>query len=225
MQMFLYLPAIYLFLILLVVLLVYLTKVIDRLNALLQSVEHIRQNRMPEEKAEKPVAESEPVLQPPLPVPVEAEAEIPPPLPVFEDSVPLKEEPLPETPPPLPEQEEPPPLPVEVPVPAAGQVQGRMRSLKNWLLYGQLEAPESSERSAEKLLAATWLLRAGILVILFTAAFMLKLSIERGLLAQEGRVILSYVSGAVLLFFGIRLQQGTYRRLGQAILGIALVLF
>jgi len=223
-----HLSAVYLFLILLVVLLVYLAKIVDRLNALLQSVEKIRQSRVPEEKA---AVESEPATQAPLPVPEEPEAETPPPLPA--------EEPVLETPPPLPviadvmplkEEEKPiletpPPLPAEEPASVAGQVQGRMRSLKNWLLYGQFESPEASGRSAEKLLAATWLLRAGILVILFTAAFMLKLSIERGLLAPEGRVVFSYVTGAVLLFFGIRLQHGAYRRLGQAILGIALVLF
>ena len=223
--------AIYLFLILLVVLLVYLATIVDRLNALLHAVEKIRQQHMPEEKETTPGEESKPVKQPSLAVPAESEAEIPQPLPLFEDTVPLKVDaeaepaPVPETPPPLPGQEEPPSLPVEEPAPVPGQIQGRMRSLKNWLLYGQLDSPEWSGRSAEKLLAATWLLRAGILVILFTAAFMLKLSIERGLLAPEGRVILSYVCGAVLLFFGICLQQGTYRRLGQAILGIALVLF
>jgi uncharacterized membrane protein len=197
----------------LVIQLVCLAKIVDRLNALLQSVERIRQNCVPEEK---PAVESEPAKQVPLPIPEEPEAEIPPPLPVIADAAPLKEEPV---------LEIPPPLPAEEPAPVTGQIQGRMRSLKNWLLYGQFESPEASGRSAEKLLAATWLLRAGILVILFTAAFMLKLSIERGLLAPEGRVILSYVSGAVLLFFGIRLQQGVYHRLGQAILGIALVLF
>ncbi len=224
MQMFFHLGAIYLFLILLVVLLIYLAKIVDRLNALLRSVDKIRQNRMPQENEEAPVSEVQPDRETPLSVLQEPDTETPPALPVFEDAVPLKAEPVLETPPPLP-AEEPPPLPEEEETSAAGQVQGRMRSLKNWLLFGQLESPELSGRSAEKLLAATWLLRAGILVILFTAAFMLKLSIERGLLAPEGRVILSYVCGAVLLFFGIRLQQGVYRRMGQAILGIALVLF
>ena len=149
-----HLSAVYLFLILLVVLLVYLAKIVDRLNALLQSVEKIRQSRVSEEKA---AVESEPATQAPLPVPEEPEAETPPPLPA--------EEPVLETPPPLPviadvmplkEEEKPiletpPPLPAEEPASVAGQVQGRMRSLKNWLLYGQFESPEASGRSAEKL--------------------------------------------------------------------------
>ena len=98
--------AIYLFLILLVVLLVYLSTIAGRLNALLQSVEKIRLQHMPEEKETTPGEESKPVKQPSLAVPAESEAEIPQPLPLFEDTVPLKVDaeaepaPVPETPPP-----------------------------------------------------------------------------------------------------------------------------
>ena len=169
--------------------------------------------------------QEEPVLEPLPPLPAEEPIIEAPPLPVFEEApVPLQEKPVLVALPSQSEEREP-PRPAGVSTAIAEQVKGRMRSLKNWLLYGQLESPEESGRSAEKLLAATWLLRAGILVILFTAAFMLKLSIDRGLLAPEGRVILSYITAAALLLFGIRLHHGAYRRLGQAILGIALVLF
>ncbi|MFA6930874.1 MAG: DUF2339 domain-containing protein [Lentisphaeria bacterium] len=250
---------------LLIVLVVFLAKIVAKLNALLRSLEDFKKALLPSPKAlETERQESAEGIQV-LPLPLTEESvsmKSPPPLPLREDvslsdsppPLPLREDAsLADTPPPLPSRDElaaaatPPPLPlredasladtpptlplepaepVAVPVPPkTSLLASRLQILKNWFLYGQLEAPKISGRTAEKLLAATWLLRAGILVILFTAAFMLKLSIERGLLAPEGRVILSYLCGAVLLLFGLRLQKGVYRRLGQAILGIALVLF
>jgi len=119
----------------------------------------------------------------------------------------------------------PPPRPCRPPSPLALAVRARMQLWWNWLLYGQTQSPAQSGQRAEKLAATTWLLRAGILVIVFTAAFLLKLSIERGILAPAGRVALSYAWGAALLLWGLKMLNGTYQRLGQAILGISLVLF
>lgn len=194
-----------------------------KLAAALQQAEQVP---LPVSEEPLPLKEEPvPLVPPPLPA-QEPVAETPPLVPVFEEKpLPLKEESVVEVPPSPLEEEAQPARSFGLPAAIAEQVKERMRSVKNWLLYGQFESPEESGRSAEKLLAATWLLRAGILVILFTAAFMLKLSIDRGLLGPEGRVILSYVTAAVLLFFGIRLQHGVYYRLGQAILGIALVMF
>lgn len=110
-----------------------------------------------------------------------------------------------------------PPLPHE---PSAFEI--RMKAIRNWLIYGRTSGVPEGE-SAEKLLATTWLLRSGILVILFTTAFLLKLSIDRGILGPEGRVALSYVAGTLLLAFGLHPKmRNNYWSLGQALTGIGL---
>ena len=104
-------------------------------------------------------------------------------------------------------------------------LQRRLQTLRNWFVYGRAEGVAAGE-AAEKLLATTWLLRSGILVILFTSIFLLKLSIERGILAPSGRVALSYLAGAALLWAGLskRMRQ-RYWSMGQALCGISLGVF
>ena len=101
----------------------------------------------------------------------------------------------------------------------------RLKMLKNWFVYGRGEGVGEGE-SAEKLLATTWLLRSGILVILFTSAFLLKLSIDKGILAPSGRVALSYIAGAGLLVAGVsKRMRERYWSMGQALCGISLGVF
>ena len=126
------------------------------------------------------------------------------------------EEAAPATPPPV----EPPPPPRE---PSALEL--RLLALRNWFVYGKAAGIQEGD-AVEKMLATTWLLRAGILVILITSVFLLKLSIERGLLAPEGRVALSYLAGAALLYGGLRHKmRQEYWSLGQALVGIGLGMF
>ena len=99
----------------------------------------------------------------------------------------------------------------------------KLRQVGYWLLCGQSEAPAAG--SMEKMVATSWLLRSGVLVILFMVGFLLRLSISRGWLAPEGRVALSVAAGAALLVWGLRLLPGRYRAFGQAVMGIALVTF
>ena len=101
----------------------------------------------------------------------------------------------------------------------------RLKMLKNWFVYGRAEGVGEGE-AAEKLLATTWLLRCGILVILFTSAFLLKLSIDKGILAPSGRVALSYIAGAGLLLAGLsKRMRERYWSMGQALCGISLGVF
>ena len=101
----------------------------------------------------------------------------------------------------------------------------RIRMLRNWFLYGRTEGVPAGE-DVERLMATTWLLRCGILVILFTSAFLLKLSIERGILAPPGRVILSYLAGASVLLAGLtRRMRQRYWSMGQALCGLGLGVF
>ncbi|MBR4220629.1 MAG: DUF2339 domain-containing protein [Victivallales bacterium] len=104
-------------------------------------------------------------------------------------------------------------------------VERRLKMLCNWLVYGSATGVAEGE-SAEKMLATTWLLRSGILVILFTSIFLLKLSIDKGILAPTGRVVLSYLAGAALLLFGLsKRMRERYWSLGQALCGISLGVF
>ncbi len=104
-------------------------------------------------------------------------------------------------------------------------LQRRLRMLKNWFVYGRAEGVGEGE-AAEKLLATTWLLRSGIIVILFTSVFLLKLSIDKGILSPTGRVALSYLAGAALLVFGLsNRMRKLYWSLGQALCGISLGVF
>ena len=101
----------------------------------------------------------------------------------------------------------------------------RVRQLKNWLIYGHAAGCPQDE-APEKLVATTWLLRLGILVIFCTAVFLLRLSIESGLLSPAGRLCLSYLAGAGLLYWGMtRKMRDRYWVLGQTLIGIGLGLF
>ena len=144
--------------------------------------------------------------------------------PIAEDKTSKQEKPLEDVVMAKPPAEPPkPPKPPKPHVPSPFEL--RLIALRNWFIYGNANGKESGE-SVEKMLATTWLLRSGILVILCTSAFLLKLSIERGLLAPSGRVALSYLCGAALLIAGLhRKLRKDYWSLGQALVGIGLGMF
>ena len=101
----------------------------------------------------------------------------------------------------------------------------RLQMLRNWFLYGRADGVTKGD-AVEKLLATTWLLRCSILVILFTSVFLLKLSIDRGILAPSGRVALSYLAGTAVLIAGLnRRMRQRYWSMGQALCGIGLGMF
>jgi len=134
---------------------------------------------------------------------------------------PEPEQPLaPQTAPPAPER---PPAPPRQAKPWEIAARRKLRQAWNWFLCGQADGPGT--QPLEKLAATAWLLRAGVCVILFTVGFMLKMSIHQGWLAPSGRVALAFVTGAALLFWSLRLLNGAYRLMGQAILGLALATF
>lgn len=106
---------------------------------------------------------------------------------------------------------------------AIGTVLRRLRVVKYWLCYGQLEKPENKDE-IEKLVATTWLMRAGVLICVLTAGFLLKLSIDYSVLSPAGRVAFVLIIGSGGIFWGLKLYRGMYNRLGQTFIGLGFVL-
>lgn len=99
----------------------------------------------------------------------------------------------------------------------------KLADVWRWFVYGSMKP--LGEQSRERQFATTWLLRAGVLVILFTLGFLMHLSIKRGILSEGGRVALCVLAGAGLLGWSIKLLSGRYRVMGHALQGLSMATF
>ncbi len=96
-----------------------------------------------------------------------------------------------------------------------------------WLIVG--EDYRRKDISREYAIASTWLVRLAVIILLAGGAFFLKYSIEHGLIAPVGRVIISSIAAFAMLGVGLFLggPQKKYDLIGRGLSGgsIALMYF
>lgn len=162
-----------------------------------------------------PVAPSSAAVATPTPVPVQ-----PPPIPVVRPVLASPASP-PAPAPVLVRTVSPPPAPNPT-VQAARDI---LRRIWSWIVVG--EEHRTPGVSMEYSVATTWLIRAGIVIIVTCVGYFLQWSIERNLMGPEGRVGLSVFFGLALLTAGTRMLSKQWRVLGQGFMGggIAILYF
>jgi len=96
-----------------------------------------------------------------------------------------------------------------------------LKRIGNWFLFGQEQAPTGA--SIEIAIAANWLLRIGMLILILGIAFFLKYSIERGWIGPFERVMLGTATGLAMVTAGSMLLAGRYRLLAHGLQGGGIV--
>lgn len=94
----------------------------------------------------------------------------------------------------------------------------------NWFLYGKDRVEEGE--SFEFVVAANWLVRIAILILVLGIGFFLKYSIDQGWISPQMRVLATAGAGLGMYLYGLYLFPGIYRLLGQGLAaGGAVVLY
>lgn len=93
-----------------------------------------------------------------------------------------------------------------------------------WIVYGKETFAEGE--SKEALAASTWLMRAGILLLLFFLGFLVKVTkLDTYFTSGYGRTISAIVVGTALIFFGMRKIKTEYQIISQGLTGGGIAAF
>ena len=92
-----------------------------------------------------------------------------------------------------------------------------LKTLWSWIIVG--EEYRMKNISMEYAIATTWLLRFGVVAILFAMGYFLNYSIAKGYFVPQVRVIISLLVGLGMLIGGLRLLRGAYHLIGQGLMG------
>lgn len=92
-----------------------------------------------------------------------------------------------------------------------------LKTLWSWIIVG--EEYRSKQVSMEYAIATTWLLRFGMVAILFAMGYFLKYSIVKGHLVPAVRIIITLLVGLGMLLGGLKLLRSKYYLIGQGLMG------
>jgi len=92
-----------------------------------------------------------------------------------------------------------------------------LNSIWSWIIVG--EEYRSKTVNIEYAIATTWLLRFGVVAILFASGYFLKYSIVKGYLVPLVKVIIVLLVGLSMLLGGLKLLRSKYYLIGQGLLG------
>lgn len=177
----------------------------------------------------KPTPASQPLPEP-KPAPVLEQKPEPPPAPKPEPELVRAPEPA------LTKRPDPTPDPKAVPAPTPPRPQpppieptavelffeSCAKSIQDWFLLTGRFAPQGMNR--EFAVASAWLLRVGVAVVLIGTAFFLKYAIAKGFFPPTVRCVMTGLTGASLIAWGYHLLGKKYDVLGQAFIGLGLLL-